>query len=228
MAQGLPLLRCEGLVGGSAKLMWLAIRFALRAAGHYLLAPLRALWAWLTADWRHGPLFFLALLAAAHIFIIDPNLRGERDEAQRLAKAESEAHAGTIRDFVAASHKAEQRQQANKARVEAEQKAITERIAHDYETRLAALRVRVGADAVAGADRLRAGPAKVDPRASGRLGVPGDADAARGAAAPPGDHGLSLARQLIASEQALQLDALIDWVIAQAHVKTSPVPEPAP
>ena len=192
-----------------------------------IVAVLEPLGRWLIADWRNGPLVVFGALFVAHVFLLDPHLRGERDEARAQFVAEKKAHDQTIADFVEASHEAERRQAANVERVQAEQVDITERIEHDYETRVADLRARAGALA----ERLR-NPATVDPGASGEAGLPGSGTTARGLAETAGDHRLSasgfacdpltLEQRLIASEQAVQLDALISWNIEQAAVATSP------
>jgi signal transduction histidine kinase len=219
------------MVGEGARLMWL-LRLALGGLG-WLRDLVAALVRWLFADWRNAPLLLFAIGFAAHAFLITPELRAERDAAKAAHAAEVEAHNGTIAEFVMATREAERRQAANVARVEAEQAAITRRIEHDYQTKLVALRAR--ADALAGAVSKRmhgAAPKapKIDPGAPGTARLPGAGAATGLAGEAPGSDGFSFERRLIASEQALQLDALIDWVLAQASVKTSPVPvaEPAP
>ena len=207
---------------------------ALKLASGLFLRPARALFGWLVADWRHVPLFLLALHAAAHIFLIDPDLRSDLVEARAAHRAERAAHDQTIADFARASRAAEARQAVNLARVRNEQAAITERIADDYQTRLDDLRGRA-ADL---AERLRPTAPAIGAGAPGAAHLPGSRPTARGAAEAPGDPGLSgagcacgplsLEERLIASEQALQLDALIEWTLEQVALSTSPEPEPAP
>lgn len=192
--------------------------------GKLVRAGLAALFGWLFADWRHPPLLLFAIGFAAHVFVITPKLREDRDAARAAHAAEVEAHNGTIAEFVMATREAERRQAANLTRVASEQAAITGRIEHDYQTKLDALRARHAALAADAAGRLRsaAGAAEVDPGAPRSPGLPGAGAAASLTGEAPGSDGFSLERRLIASEQALQLDALIDWVLAQASVTNSP------
>ncbi|MBV1917596.1 MAG: hypothetical protein KUG65_06000 [Sphingomonadaceae bacterium] len=211
-----------------------AILDAFFGFGRFLRRIAAVVFGWLTEDWRNGPLAMLAILAAAHIFIIDPGLREKRDGWRGKYAAENKAHNQTIADFVQASHEAEQRQEANVARVEAEQAQITERIEHDYQTRIAALHAR----AANIAERLRSGQTAIDTGTPGDVDLSGSGPPARGSVAATGDSGLSasapscdpmsLEQRVIASEQAIQLDALIDWNLEQLSVKTAPVMEPLP
>ena len=124
---------------------------------------------------------------------------------------------------------AEAAQAANIARVKAERAANDERIVHAYQDRIAALRAR--ADALAG--RLSPDTARTDPGLSGYGAVPARVAGAGGSAEAPDDQGfpfatgaicspMTLHERLIASEQAEQLDALIDAVEAQQAVSTAP------
>lgn len=97
-------------------------------------------------------------------------------------------------------------------RVERDQSTVTQETDRDYQTQLADLRRRY--DAL----RVRAGAAKTNPGGGGSPAVPsvpGTAGSADGAAA---QEGLPPEDALIASEQALQLDALQKWVRGQAAV----------
>ena len=186
------------------------------------LAILRPLGRWLVADWRNLPLLFLLLFAAAHHFIIDPGLRDERDKARVALEAEKDAHLQTIANFVQASRLAEARQAANVTRVAGEQATITERIEHDYEKRIAAVRAR--ADALA--QRLRS-EAPADPGLSGGADLPGSGTTSGGLAETAGNFrlpaSLDLGQRLTCTLQAEQLNSLISWNIAQAAVITTPV-----
>lgn len=188
-----------------------------------------ALLRWVLSDWRHPPLLALALCTAAYVFVIDPRLRSDLADAQVALADEVEAHNGTIAQFVVATREAERRQAANVQRVQAQQAEITGRIEHDFQAKLTDLRTRHAALAGAVPGRMRGAAApQIDPGSPGHAGLPGDAPTTGSADQATGDNGLSLGQRLIASEQALQLDALIDWVLAQAAVQTSPVPEFAP
>lgn len=183
-----------------------------------------------------------AVLIAAlafHLLIVDPGLRSqrdsaraERDKAEALVAAlrndlaaERTAHQQTKHNYRAAQEQAAALEAARLAAVQAEQKEITDAVTQDYRQRLA--------DARAHAERLRDQLARAGAGAAGAPRsepVPG-AGGAAGRAAPPatGDRlppapALSedeIAWRLIATEQAIQLDALIDWVERQAQVEVN-------
>ena len=155
-----------------------------------------------------------ALLAAAKI-----DARHFKKQAQRfeqLYRAEVAAHAGTVAAVRAAAERAARADQANAARVRGEQDRISERIDHDFETRLAAARAR--------ALRLRR-PAETERPSGGRDGapLPGLSEPAAGPPPAPGADRLSQSERLVATEQAIQLDELIKWVRAQAGVELAGV-----
>lgn len=126
-------------------------------------------------------------------------------------KAERAAHAQTVANYRKAQAEAESLQQHNLTRVAQAQKDITDETVTDYRARLADLRARYG--------RLRA---QGNRSAPGHVGLPPVPDAASRIDEAPGENGLPAADALIASEQALQLDALINWVEGQSKVDTSP------
>lgn len=196
----------------------------------------KAVGRWLVADWRNGPLLICALMWAAHSLLIAPDLRADVTRAdQRTAQAlkdlslERDAHRQTEVNYSTASAEAQRQAAANVARVEAEQAAITQEIVDDYQARLAAVRARF---ASAGLDRLRRDPASgSDLGGSGPAGLSGAGSSARGADAATAQAGLPAAcaapwltpeDALIATEQALQLDALIGWVRQQSAVPFLP------
>ena len=146
---------------------------------------------------------------------------------EQLYRAEAKAHAQTVANYHVAAERARAADRANVERVQAVQSRISERITHDFEARLA--------DARARAQRLRGpSPAAAD-RGGGRSApLPGiRVTAARlnetaGQDRLPGapDEGViswepNDPDRLIATEQAIQLDALIRWVRAQASVDPS-------
>jgi hypothetical protein len=100
--------------------------------------------------------------------------------------------------------------------VKAEQSAINERSANDFETRIAAAR--------ATAQRLQR-EAAAHPGNGGSASVSGLSAAPSGTAQTPGEGGLSVSDALTATEQAIQLDELISWIRRQHQVdpnKASP------
>ncbi len=135
--------------------------------------------------------------------------------AEMLA-AERSAHAGTVANYRAAADQARRADVANAARVRARQSAINERTEHDYEKRLADARA-------AAAGRLRAGQsgAAAHPGGGGAAPMPSLPAASGGAAEASGQDRLSESERLIATEQAIQLDELIQWVERQAEVEVN-------
>ena len=133
---------------------------------------------------------------------------------EQLYHAGEAALAGTVANYRAAADAARAADQANLARVAAEQRAINERTSNDFEARLAAARTLAqrlrGQAASPAADRGAAGAAAVS-RLSASSG---------GAAQAAGEDRLPLADRELATEQAIQLDELIKWVRAQADVDT--------
>lgn len=135
--------------------------------------------------------------------------------------AEKRAHRKTKDDYRNAQIEAARLERQRLARVRQQQQEITDAIEADYTARLA--------DARARARRLRQelrsrGAAAGE---SGGVAMRGLSAAAGRAAAAPEDHrlpsperasGEQLGRDLVATEQAIQLDALIDWARKQAAV----------
>ena len=153
--------------------------------------------------------------------------KNQSAQFQQLYRAETKAHAETVASHKLATERARAADRANAERVEAAQASISERIAYDFETRLAGARAR--------AQRLRESAQAPIDRGSGRdAAVPGlptapaRPDEATGQDRLPGasrqvatSWGPRDPDRLIATEQAIQLDALIKWVLAQASVEPS-------
>ena len=130
---------------------------------------------------------------------------------EQLYRNEQAAFARTVANYRAAAERARAADQANAARVAAESKAINERTANDFETRLAAAR--------ADARRLRIdSQAAADPGSGGGASMPRLPAPARGAAQAAGEDRLPEGDALTATEQAIQLDELIKWLRAQASI----------
>lgn len=143
---------------------------------------------------------------------------------QQELVAERSAHSATIANYRAAAAQAREADAANAARVAHAQAAINERTADDYESRIAAARAtaerlrRETAAAAAGhggggaapLPRLPA-PARSAPQTAGEDGLPYTEQQGEVAALGADD-------AVIATEQAIQLDELIEWVKAQAAV----------
>ena len=130
---------------------------------------------------------------------------------EQLYHQEQSGFATTVANYRAAADQARAADKANLARVSADQAAITERTANDYEARLAAARAEY--------QRLRVqSQAAADPGARGRAPLPGLPAAPGGASQASGEDRLSQSDALSATEQAIQLDELIKWIKAQAAV----------
>ena len=137
--------------------------------------------------------------------------KAKTERYSSLLSAERSAHSATVANYRAAAERALRQDAANAARVRAEQAAINERTAHDYESRIAAARARAGSLQRQAGARANSGGVRAAP-------VPGLSAAAQGAAQGAGQDRLSDAAALIATEQAIQLDELIRWVRAQSKV----------
>ena len=135
---------------------------------------------------------------------------------EQLYRGEQSALAGTIANFRAAAEVARAADRAAAERVAAEQRAINERTENAYEARLA--------DARARADRLRieTRTAATDPGSRGSATMP-VLPAAPGQP-PQGTGQDGLPDQLIATEQAIQLDELIKWVRQQHAIDPNHTP----
>jgi hypothetical protein len=136
----------------------------------------------------------------------------ESRRLEQLYRDEQSALAGTIANYRAAADAARAADKANAQRAAAEQRQINERTAHDYEARLAAARLS--------ARRLRGetAAAATDPGHRRSAPVPGFPSPAAGAAEAAPQDRLPQSDALIATEQAIQLDELIEWIRAQAAV----------
>jgi hypothetical protein len=135
-------------------------------------------------------------------------------EFEQLYRAELSAFASTVAEYRSAAERARSADAANAARVRAEQQAINQRTANDFQARIdsaraAAVRLRIGAKTTSDS-----GPA-------GKPPVPGLSAAPERAAQGAGEGRLPAADALIATEQAIQLDELIKWVRAMAKVDNS-------
>ena len=130
---------------------------------------------------------------------------------EKLYQNEQSARLAAIANYRAAADAARAADDARIARVSAEQRGINQRIEDEFESRIAAAR--------AAAQRLL-GPtgAAADPGAGGNASLPVAATPAATAHQAAAENRLPQADALIATEQAIQLDALIKWVNAQALV----------
>lgn len=116
----------------------------------------------------------------------------------------------TIANVRTATAQARADDQAHAREVETKQQEITANVSTDYQQQLASLRARY--------DSLRASPAAHLGR-GGTAGVPEVPDAAGRSDGAAAQDGLPAPDALIASEQALQLQALQGWVAGQGKVE---------
>ena len=152
----------------------------------------------------------MAMLSVQKLEAVHWKKRSEKFE--QLYQQEQAAFALTAANYRAAAAQAERADKANADRVAAEQRTINERTQNDFEARLAAARSL--------AQRLRGeGPGAAANRGSGAgATMPGLPTAAGGSAQASSEDGLPHSDQLIATEQAVQLDELIKWVKQQHAV----------
>lgn len=217
--------------------MWALAKLLFSGALEKALDALSAALKWVLSDWRNGPLVLFAAGFFWGLFITAPGLRADVAAADaRTARALAEREATmdafeqTVANYAAASAQAQAQAEANVARVAAAQAEITRETVDDYQSRLAVVRAR--------ADELRRSALRTtssDPGRAGAAGLPGPADPADRADPAPGDPRLPDARDRvwscppgfvcltidqaeIATAQAHQLDALIDYTLRQAAV----------
>jgi len=156
-----------------------------------------------------------ALAAAALLWLVQSRVHWRdraRSNEQLYVEAEA-ARAATVANYQAAAEQARLEDAANLARVSADQAAISERTANDFETRIDSAR------AAARSLREQAAAAAAHPGAGRGASVPGVPTPAGGAAQAAGEDRLPQSDRLVATEQAIQLDELIKWVRAQAGVE---------
>lgn len=135
---------------------------------------------------------------------------------EQLYHADQAAFAMTVANYRSAAAAARAADQANAARVAAEQHSINERTSHDFEARLAAAR--------AAADRLRPGTTAANSGGGGTAPVSGVHAPAGGPDQTAGEDGFSIDDRLTATEQAIQLDELIKWVRRVAGIEVNGKP----
>ena len=140
---------------------------------------------------------------------------------EELYHQDQAAFAKTVANYRAASDAARAADKASAERVAADQRLINERTEHDFEARLAA--------AHADAQRLRGtAEAATDSGAGRNAHLPGLSAAAGSPAEAARKDELPSEDALTATEQAIQLDELIEWVRQQAAVDNNPAAVASP
>jgi hypothetical protein len=159
--------------------------------------------------------WWLGLVAVCVALIVALRIsHAETRAAEDRATAANEAHRATIALYQAAQASAARIQSENIERVRAEQQEITDEVVTDYRARVADARARY--------DRLRAARTPTARSDASGAPLPGIPDPAVGVDGTPGAGGLSDAERLTATETALRLTALQEWVRQQASVPTNP------
>lgn len=133
------------------------------------------------------------------------------DKWKERAAAEKLAHQGTVSNYRQQREIAAAQDKANAARVERDQERVTKEVSSDYQERIADLHARY--------DSLRSAAAETDSGGGRGTGVPGLPNPADGSDDASPEDGLPSEDALIATEQAMQLEALQDWVRAQQGVE---------
>ncbi|PKP91451.1 MAG: hypothetical protein CVT77_12230 [Alphaproteobacteria bacterium HGW-Alphaproteobacteria-16] len=186
---------------------------------------------WTLLGWR-GAIALAAFALAGGLALQLAGARADTARAERTLAEERLVHRITVANFRLAAAQARIDDAANARRVVTEQHRISQEVSHEYQTRLATVRTR--------ADALRSqlrGEATANPGSPAIASVPspgpapGGSDGATAAAGLPapgmklGD-AMTLEERLIATEQAIQLDALQSWVRAQATIDNNGEPKP--
>jgi len=162
--------------------------------------------------WREGIIALLVLACAAQLLRVR-GLKSDLQESRQHTRDEKAAHKLTIANVMAAAEKARADDAAHARRVERDQTNVSEEVSRDYQEQLVDLRRRY--DAL----RVRPGKTAADPGgAAGETmpGLPGSSARSDGAA---GQDGLLAEDALAASEIALRLKALQDWIAGQLGVE---------
>jgi len=172
--------------------------------------PILAIWTTVRRYWKAGVFVALLLAIGVQTWRVS-SLKADVESARNKTAATQAAFDVTVANYRLAAEQARATDAANVARVKTEQDTITKEIVDDYQTRLA--------DARARAERLRTAATATHPSGGRDAPVPGTSATASGTGQAADQGGLSGANALIATEQALQLDALINWVEAQGRVE---------
>ena len=145
-------------------------------------------------------------------------LRGNLADARAATSAEQFAHQGSALNWQMATAMALAADLQNRLAKEQRQAEESRRVSDDFEVRIADARARAAAVSVRGQ------AAATDQGGGGIAPVPGVPDPARVAGEAAGENRLPAADALIATEQAIQLDELINWIEAQTRVAAEPGP----
>lgn len=153
----------------------------------------------------------IPILALGVMFLMWRGAEREADRYEALAASERAAHAQTVTNYRLAAKAAQEAAQANVERVEAEQERITANVTESYRALVADARNRY---------RLLASTAAANSGSADATHLPSTGTTPSGTDGAAAHSGLPADAALIATEQALQLLALQEWVRQQAGVVT--------
>ena len=162
--------------------------------------------------WREG-LAALLLLGCGVQELRVRGLKSDLQESRREVRDEKAAHKLTIANVRAAAEKARADDAAHARRVERDQNSVSEEVSRDYQDQLVDLRRRYHAL------RVRLGKTPANPGGAGGEAVPGLPGSSPGPDGAAGQDGLPAEDALIASEIALRLKALQEWMNGQLQVE---------
>lgn len=163
---------------------------------------------------RYWKLALIAVLLAT-IAILKLSLAGEQRHATKLQHQLRETIAADDRfkaEVAAKTALASAQDEAHAHRVERDQTLITQETVNAYQREIAALRARA-------AQRLRSGTSAANPSGRAAAPMPGFPEAAGRPDGATGENGLPEADRLIASEVAVRLRSLQEWVRKQEQVE---------
>jgi hypothetical protein len=162
--------------------------------------------------WREGMVALLVLACGAQELRVR-GLKFELQESRQQTRDEKAAHRLTITNVKAAAEKARADDAAHARRVERDQTIVSEEVSRDYQDQLVDLRSRY--DAL----RVRLGKTPTNSGSSGGEAVPGLSGSSARSDGAAGQDGLPSEDALAASEIALRLKALQDWMIGQLGIE---------
>jgi hypothetical protein len=163
----------------------------------------------LLRNWRAAAAVAAILLLSILIAV----RTGERDSARRALAQEKAAAALFAAQVRAAAEHIRADMAARALAVERSQTQVTKEVSNEYQTRIRDLDRRVAAL------RLRERPAAANPGGAGRpAGLPVLPDAAGGPDAAAGQDRLPAEDAILATEQAIRLEELQNWVRRQREV----------
>jgi len=162
--------------------------------------------------WREAIIALLVLACGAQLLRVR-GLKSDLQEARQQTRDEKAAHTLTIANVRAAAEKARADDAAHARRVERDQNNVSTEVSRDYQEQLVDLRRRYHAL------RMRLGKTPADPGGAGVEAVPGLPGSAARPDGAAGQDGLPAEDALTASEIALRLQALQDWITGQLGVE---------